>query len=135
MILKTYTRMLTTDAEKSLDLLRRVYGNEPHFRSSFKDWELIGIGDVLLVAGTDESLVPIRGSFGPIVVTDLEEIERTLKDARVRITQPIDTGPTGRYLYAEHPDGAVVEYCEWRDDLVEKWVRKPQREGKLSSQI
>lgn len=50
MILKTYTRIFTTDLEATVATLKAVHGTEPHFRLEFAPWTLVGIGDVLAVA-------------------------------------------------------------------------------------
>ena len=36
---------------------------------------------------------------------------------------------------ARHPDGIVVEYVQWTPELVEQFIRAPQRAGKLASEI
>ena len=135
MILKTYTRMFTNDAEQTLSVLRPLHASEPHLRLKFEAWELIGIGDVLVVAGTDEALAPIRDSLGPWIVTDLDETRRQLVEAGSEITREIEPVPTGRMMYARHPDGASVEYVEWTPELVEQFIHAPQRAGKLASQL
>ncbi len=135
MILKTYARIFTNDAAKSLATFQALFGGEPHIELEFKDWRLIGIGDVFIVGGTDEALAPIRGSQGPLVVENAEETMATLKNNGAEITTPLFDAPTGRGFYARHLDGTVVEYVEWKDELIEEWVRKPLREGRLSSQM
>ncbi len=129
MILKTYARVFTNDAQKSLDNFKQVFGGEPHMRMRFGDWDLIGIGDVMFVGGTDEALAPIRDSHGPFIVDDLDETQNRLKQAGAEITKPISPAPTGRYLYARHPDGASVEYTELKPELVEKWITSPHLGG------
>jgi hypothetical protein len=96
---------------------------------------LIAIGDTLIVGGTDESLAPIRDSHGPYIVDNLDETRRILLEGGAEITQEINPTPTGRFLYAKHSDGLLVEYVEWNSDLVEKWITTPLQNGKLSSQI
>ena len=135
MILKTYARVFTNDAEKTLAAFQAINGGEPHVRLEFKGWHLIGIGDVFIVGGTDEALAPIRGSHGPLVIDDADETMATLKRLGSTITVPMYDAPTGRGFYARHPDGTEVEYVEWKPELVEKLIRTPQREGRLSSQI
>ena len=135
MILKTYTRILTNDAETTLGALRPLHAGEPHLRLRFETWELIGIGDVLVVAGTDEALAPIRDSLGPWIVTDLDEARRRLVEAGAEITREIESVPTGRMMYAHHPDGASVEYVEWTPELVERFIHAPRRAGKLASPL
>ena len=134
-ILKTYARVFTNDARKALETFQALHGGEPHLVFRFGDWDLIGIGDVFIVGGTDESLAPIRDSHGPLIVDDLDETRRLIEQAGGEITRPIFPAPTGRGLYARHADGTVVEYVEWKPELVEKFIRAPQREGKLSSEL
>jgi hypothetical protein len=62
MILKTYARILTQDLASSLALFEQLIGREPDIWVTFNDWEIVAIGDILLVGGTQESLAPIRGS-------------------------------------------------------------------------
>ena len=135
MILKTYTRIFTNDAEKTLRVLQKLHAGEPHLRFRFDPWDLIGIGDVLVVAGSDEALAPIRGSFGPWIVTDLDETRQLLVEAGAEITREITSVPTGRMMYAHHPDGSIVEYVEWTSELVERLIDAPHRAGKLASQL
>lgn len=135
MILKTYTRIFTTDPEATVGLLQKLHAGEPHLRFTFDAWALIGIGDVLVVGGTDEALAPIRGSLGPWIVTDIEEARRVLVEGGAEIVREIEAVPTGRMLYARHPDGSVVEYVQWTPELVEKLIEVPRRAGKLSSQL
>ena len=135
MILKTYTRIFTGDIDLSLGLLRQLHGAEPHFRTRFRNWELAGIGDILLVGGTDEALAPIRGSIGPLIVDDIDRTRRELEAAGATITMLLDDAPTGRGFYARHPDGNSVEYVQWTPELVERWIEAPRRAGKLASQL
>ena len=135
MILKTYARVFTNDLEKTLAMFQSLSGTQPHLRLQFGEWSLAGIGDTFIVAGTDEALAPIRDSHGPFIVDDLDEVQRRIEAAGGHVTQPISAVPTGRMLYAKHADGLHVEYVEWRPDLVEQWIRAPQRQGKLSSQL
>ncbi|AJE48816.1 VOC family protein [Celeribacter indicus] len=135
MILKTYARMFSADCDATLATLERLHGRKPHIRFRFGAWDLAGIGDMFVVAGTEESLAPIRDSHGPVIVRDIEAVEAELLACGATITQPIVDVPTGRMLYARHPDGLHVEYVEWTDDLVERLVRAPQREGRLSSEL
>lgn len=133
MILKTYTRLFSTDVEQAVELLQQLHGRRPHLRFAFGDLDLIGIGDIL-VGGAEGALGPVRG-IGPWIVVDLEETRRIVIDAGAEIVSDIELGPTGRMFYAQHPDGSVVEYVLWNADLIENFVEAPRRAGRLSSQI
>lgn len=135
MILKTYTRIFTTDPERSVALIAALHGTGPHLEFAYGDWTLTGIGDVLVVGGSEEALAPIRGSLGPWIVEDIDETRRTLTEAGSEIVRDVTDVPTGRMMYARHADGSVVEYVEWTDDPVERLVSEPLRRGVLSSQI
>ena len=135
MILKTYARVFTNDYEGTLATLERLHGRKAHLSMEYGDWTLAGIGVVFVVAGTDEALAPIRDSHGPLIVRDIMALQASLLDEGAIITQPVINVPTGRILYARHQDGLHAEYVEWTDELVEQFIRAPQREGKLSSEL
>lgn len=135
MILKTYSRLFSDDCDVTLATLERLHGRKPHLRFRFGEWDLAGIGDMFVVAGTKESLAPIRDSHGPVIVRDLEAFQAELLASGATITQPIVEVPTGRMLYARHVDGLHIEYVEWTAELVETFIRGPQREGRLASEL
>ena len=100
MILKTYTRIFTNDAEETLRVLRPLHAGEPHLRFRFDPWELVGIGDVLVVAGTNDALAPIRGSLGPWIVPHTDETQI----ADIRLTTRVNgetrqDDRTGRLIF------------------------------------
>lgn len=135
MILKTYTRMFSNDCDATLATLERLHGRPAHLCFQFGEWELGAIGDILVVAGTDEALAPIRDSHGPLIVRDLGAVEALLlAEGAVIATPPTDV-PTGRMLYARHADGLHIEYVQWTDELIEQLIRTPQRQGRLSSEL
>jgi len=135
LILKFYARIFSNNAEKSLELLKLLPPGVPHLRFRFNEWDLIGIGDILIVGGSDKALASIRGSFGPLIVEDLAETQRILEQSGVEITLPATIVPTGIMLYAKHPDGSIVEYVQWTPELIEQLIRRPQSAGRLSSHL
>jgi hypothetical protein len=135
MILKTYTRIFTTSIDLTLRTLKAVHGREPHLDFVFGDWRIVALGDVLVVGGTEESLAPIRGSFGPWIVEDIEGTRSQLLDLGAEIISDLEDVPTGRMMYMRHADGTVVEYVQWNSELIERLINAPLRRGKLSSQI
>ena len=94
-----------------------------------------GVKQVALSASTEEALEPIRGSFGPWIVDDIEETRSVLLANGASIVSDIEEVPTGRMMYVKHADGSVVEYVQWTSELVEKHISAPLREGTPSSQI
>lgn len=135
MILKTYTRMFTTDLESTVATLKAVHGTEPHLWLDYDPLTLVGIGDVLVIGGTDEVLAPIRGTFGPWIVEDIDDAKAWLLANGASVLRDIHAIPTGRMMYLKHADGSVVEYVEWTPELVERHILAPLRAGKPASQI
>lgn len=78
MILKTYTRIFTTDLESTVATLKAVHGTEPHLRLNDDPLFLVGIGDVLAIGGKDQALAPIRCTFGPWIVEDIDDAKGKL---------------------------------------------------------
>ena len=135
MILKTYTRVLTTDIEATVATLKAVHGTEPHFRFDYDPLTLVGIGDVLAIGGTDAALEPIRGSFGPWIVEDIDAAKGMLLANGASVEQDVKDITNGRMMYMRHADGSVVEYVEWTPELVERHILAPLRAGTPASQI
>ena len=135
MILKTYTRVLTTDIEATVATLQAIHGTEPHFRFDYDPLTLVGIGDVLAIGGTDAALEPIRGSFGPWIVEDIDAAKGMLLANGASVLQDIKDITNGRMMYMRHADGSVVEYVEWTPELVERHILAPLRAGTPASQI
>ena len=135
MILKTYTRILTTDIEATVATLKAVHGTEPHFRFNYDPLTLVGIGDVLAIGGTDEALEPIRDSFGPWIVEDIEAVKGLLLANGASVMQDVKSITNGRMMYMRHADGSVVEYVQWTPELIEQHVFAPLRAGIPASQI
>lgn len=135
MILKTYTRIFTTDLESTVATLKAVHGTEPHLRVNYDALTLVGIGDVLVIGGTDDALEPIRGTLGPWIVEDIDDVLAKLLANGASVMRDIRDIQTGRMMYMKHADGSVVEYVEWTPQLVERHILAPLRAGTLASQI
>ncbi len=124
MILKTYFRVFTEDAEQSLRLLMEITGKTPDIRFSMPHLglEVIAIGDFCVVGGARTAIDPIRSVQGPLVVDDLDEVTASLLKHGAVITKPEDESPSGRYLFARHADGLNVEYVQWKPELVKRFT-------------
>lgn len=128
MILKTYLRVFTENVEQSLALLQQLVGHEADMRFQMPDddLEIVAIGDFCLVGGPAEVLAPIRALQGPLIVDDLDATTAALLAGGADITKPEALSPSGRYLYARHPDGTLVEYVQWTPDLVQQFITHRQ---------
>lgn len=117
MILRTYTRILTQDANGALKPLQALVGRPPDARFPLPGGiELVPIGDFFIIAGPAEALKPFVGVLGPVIVDDLDATEAHLQENGVTIKGKHDV-PTGRLLFAEHPGGVMIEWLEWRPEV------------------
>ncbi|WP_345983485.1 VOC family protein [Streptomyces sp. DSS69] len=121
-ILKTYARLWTDDLDEALPLLEELTGERPHLRLAFQEIALAALGNFLVIAGPAEERARYAHASATVVVDDLDALQATLASAGAAITTPTTGGPTGRFLYARHADGAEVEYVEWTPDLVQRII-------------
>ncbi|MFD3787539.1 VOC family protein [Streptomyces cyaneofuscatus] len=117
-ILRTYARLWTDDLDQALPLLEELTGEQPHLRPAFHEVALAAIGNFLVIAGPPEERARYAHASATVVVDDLDALQTTLGSAGATITTPATDGPTGRFLYARHADGAEIEYVEWTPELV-----------------
>lgn len=121
-ILKTYARLFVSSLDESLPFLEALVGKPADLRFAFGKSELAAIGDLLVIAGPPEETDQYRNATGPLIVSDLDEVEALLKQHGGVVIQPQTEVPTGINLYARHADGAKVEYVQWRPELVERII-------------
>ncbi|MEU6313274.1 VOC family protein [Streptomyces sp. NPDC047014] len=119
-ILRTYARLWADDLDGALPLLERLTGEQPHLRLAFEAVGLAAIGHFLVIAGPAEERAKYTHASATVVVDDLDALQVTLESAGATLTTPATAGPTGRFLYARHADGAGVEYVEWNPELVSR---------------
>ena len=70
--------------------------------------ELAQIGDILLIAGSDEALKPFRSTQATFLVDSLDEFRAYLEEKGAEIIRGPDKVPTGRNMTVRHPDGSVI---------------------------
>ncbi|MEV7382532.1 VOC family protein [Streptomyces lydicus] len=116
-ILKTYARLWTEDLDRALPLLEQLTGAQVDLRLTFHAVELAVLGDFLVIAGPADERAKYAHASATVVVEDLDDLRATLKAAGATVTTPATAGPTGRFLYARHVDGAEIEYVEWTPEL------------------
>ncbi|NKI40979.1 VOC family protein [Streptomyces physcomitrii] len=116
-ILKTYARLWTEDLDTALPLLTELTGRRPDLRLAFEGVELAALGDFLVIAGPAAERARYTHASATAVVDDLDAVATALAAAGATVTTPLTGGPTGRFLYARHADGAEIEYVEWTPEI------------------
>ncbi|MHB8191519.1 MAG: VOC family protein [Ferrimicrobium sp.] len=113
-ILASFARVYVADINEGIALFRRSPEEAPRLRfSRASGLELVLVGDVLVLAGSEDVLRHFRATQVTLVVDDLDG---ALIDAATRHSV-LRGGPehqvTGRNATVGYPGGAMVEYVEW----------------------
>jgi hypothetical protein len=116
-ILKTYARLYSDSLDKALPLLAELTGADPDLRISLGEVEMAVIGDFLVFAGSPQAVAPLQAVTACVVVSDIDDVLAVLAAHGARVIAGPADGPTGRYLYARHADGAQVEYIQLTPEL------------------
>lgn len=126
MILKTYSRIFTTDVDATLAVLCPLVGRGPELRLPFHDMEVLTVGDFCILAGPAESIKPFLGFVGPVIVDDIVATEELVKRSGAEIMMPVSDAITGKMMFSKTSDGVVVEYVQWTPEIWEQ-VRTAER--------
>lgn len=142
MIIKTYARLFVHSLDDALPFLETLVGRPADLRfwsddprllhsiigdsteplSGSAEVEQAAIGDFLVIAGDEKALDLARKAAGPVIVDDLQKTTEELTKAGAVVIVPSTIVETGMFNYLRHPDGALVEYVEWKPDLVSRII-------------
>ena len=113
-ILKTLSRLYINDLNSTLEFYEELLGTPAAMRFEIPQLglELAQIGDILLIAGSEEALKPFRSTQATLLVNSLDEFKTYLEEKGAEIIRGPDKVPTGRNMTVRHPDGSVIEYVE-----------------------
>jgi catechol 2,3-dioxygenase-like lactoylglutathione lyase family enzyme len=113
-VLKTLSRLYIPDLNSALDFYEDLLGTPAAMRFEIPQigLELAQVGDILLIAGSDEALKPFRSTQATFLVDSLDEFRAYLEEKGAEIIRGPDKVPTGRNMTVRHPDGSVIEYVE-----------------------
>jgi hypothetical protein len=113
-ILKTLSRFYINDLNLALEFYGELLNTPAAMRFEIPQigLELVQIGDILLIAGSDDALKPFRSTQATFLVDSLDEFKAYLEEKGAEILRGLDKAPTGRNMTVKHPDGSVIEYVE-----------------------
>lgn len=113
-VLQTLSRLYIPDLNSALEFYEELLSTPATMRFEIPQigLELAQIGDILLIAGSDEALKPFRSTQATFLVDSLEEFRAYLEEKGAEIIRGPDKVPTGRNMTVRHPDGSVIEYVE-----------------------
>jgi len=113
-ILQTLSRLYINNLTSSLEFYEELLGSQTAMRFEIPQigLELAQIGNILLIAGSEEALKPFRNTQATFLVDSLDEFRAYLESKGAEILRGPDKVPTGRNMTVRHPDGSVMEYVE-----------------------
>jgi len=113
-ILQNLSRLYIPNLNSTLEFYEELLDTPAAMRFEIPQigLELAQIGNVLLIAGSEEALKPFRGTQATFLVDSLDEFRAFLEEKGAEIIRGPDKVPTGRNMTVRHPDGSVIEYVE-----------------------
>ncbi|AKB78254.1 hypothetical protein MSHOH_1771 [Methanosarcina horonobensis HB-1 = JCM 15518] len=113
-ILQTLSRLYINDLSSVLEFYEKLLGTPAIIRFQIQQigLELAQIGDILLIAGSEEALKPFRSTQATFLVDSLDDFRAFLEEKGAEIVREPAKVPTGRNMTVKHPDGSVIEYVE-----------------------
>ncbi|WP_141136682.1 VOC family protein [Paenibacillus herberti] len=103
-------------------MLSTIIGDPSDLQIGSLEVEQAAIGDFLVIAGEDDALNWARKATGPVVVTDLRRITEQLISVGATMVVPYTECETGAFNNIRHPDGSLVEYVQWKPELVTRII-------------
>jgi len=85
------------------------------FKHPQADLELVQVGNILIISGSDESLKSIRDTQATFLVDSIIEFKDFLLNNGATVIRDLKKVPTGMNMTVKHLDGTIVEYVEHRN--------------------
>lgn len=113
-ILQILSRLYVNDLNSALEFYEDLLGSPAAMRFEIPQigLGLAQIGDILLIAGSDQALKPFRSTQATFLVDFLCEFKAYLIKKGARILRGPDKVPTSRNITVKHSNGSVIEYVE-----------------------
>jgi predicted enzyme related to lactoylglutathione lyase len=132
-VLQTFSRLYVNDLNSSLEFYEELLGTPAAMRFEIPQigLELAQIGNILLIAGSEEALKPFRSTQATFLVDSLDDFRVFLEKKGAEIIRGPNKVPTGRNMTIRHPDGSVIEYVEHSkapEKKLEEQNKKKQKE-------
>lgn len=114
-IKKVLTRIYVNNIETAISFYENLLNTKTDLRFIYKEkhLELATVGNILIIAGTENDLIKFRDTKFTIIVDSIKKYRNKLLENNSIIIRDITTVPTGKNLTVKHPDGTIVEYVEY----------------------
>lgn len=116
-VLQMYTRVYVNDMETSLQFYENLLSEVSTFRFKYEaaGLELASVGNILILAGSNQALEPFRKTKATFKVDSIHEFYDFLKSSGCKIIRDLTRVPTGTNFTVQHPDGEIFEYVQHHD--------------------
>jgi len=113
--LKILSRLYVNDLDASISFYEALTGAKCESRFAYKEkaLELAQIGNLLLIAGSEQALAPFRATQITVLIDSISEYKEFLLNSGAVIIRDITKVPTGFNMTAKHKDGTITEYVEF----------------------
>jgi len=115
-LLQTYARIYVENMDAVLPFYENLLGRNCDLRVPYKEagLELASVGQVLLLAGSEDALRLFRDTQATFIVDSIDEYKQFLEsNGAIVIRGPRDV-PTGRNMTVKHADGSIIEYVQFK---------------------
>lgn len=113
-IIKTLIRVYVEELDSALSFYENLLGIKTDMRFTLlqNNLELASVGNILLIAGSEQNLKPFQDTKGTFLVDSVDEFKYFLEQNGGKILRGPNNVPTGKNMTVEHPDGAIFEYVQ-----------------------
>ncbi len=107
-------RFYVEDIEAAIAFYEKILDEKCDLRFKYpqENLELAQIGNILILAGSNEALKPFRDTKATFLVESVIEFKDFLLNNGATIIRDLKAVPTGMNMTVKHLDGTVVEYVE-----------------------
>lgn len=120
-ILQVLTRVYVSkeQLETSVAFYESLFGERCGIRESYPEVgiEAAQVGSILLIAGSDQALGPLKVTQANFLVDSLSEWQGYLEKNGATLLDGPKQAPTGMEMRVKHPDGAWIKYVQYSDSV------------------
>src|SRR5690349_6086930 len=125
-ILQVLTRVYLSreQLETSVAFYESLFGERCGAHESYPeaDIEAAQVGPILLIAGSDQALGPLKATQANFLVDSLSQWKDYLEKNGATILEGPKQAPTGMEMRVKHPDGTWIKYVQYHDSVYSRSI-------------
>jgi predicted enzyme related to lactoylglutathione lyase len=114
---KILTRLYVNDINTAIEFYKKLLNKDCDLKFKYTEMnlELAQIGNILILSGTDEALIPFKDTKATFLVDSVIEFREFLLKNGAVIVRDLKEVPTGMNFTVKHLDGTIIEYVEHKN--------------------